>query len=612
MATLCRFQSKSRQWFRAIVFALTTFPLFASTTVQSAVVSAGNVYTVAIKSDSSLWGWGYNGLGQLGDGTTTSRLSPILIGTGYSAIAAGIDHSVALKSDGSLWAWGVNNVGQLGDGTTTNRLSPVLTGDHFSAVAVGDYHSVALKDDGSLWAWGGNFSGQLGDGTTTTRLFPTLIGTGYSAVAAGVEHTIALKSDGSLWAWGANSFGQLGNGTTSAQPSPILIGTGYRSITAGKSHSLAVMADGSLWAWGANSSGQLGDGTTKDRSVPVLVGNGYSAVISAGYNHTVAVKTDGSLWAWGGNGSGQLGDGTTVDRLSPVLIGNDYSAVAVGNYHTVAVKTNGSLWAWGQSYYGQLGNGTTLGRSSPAQILASGFATSPSSTVPQSGWWWNPAEPGRGYFIEVRNGRFYTAAYVYDNSGNAIWYVTGPGSLSGNTLPGTLNAYSGGQTLTGTYRLPTGPFSAGSMSISFSDTTHGTIAWPGGNVPITRYELATGSLNLPAPTFKPETGWWWNANEGGRGFSIEVQGDNLFIGGFMYDGGGNPVWYVSAGKMTTPTVYQGTWMQYWNGQAMGGVFKPASVKNPNAGGITISFTSTTTATMYLPDGRAIPLMRYSF
>jgi len=214
--------------------------------------------------------------------------------------------------------------------------------------------------------------------------------------------------------------------------------------------------------------------------------------------------------------------------------------------------------------------------------------------TPQSGWWWNAAEPGRGYFIEVKNGKHFTASYLYDNSGYPLWYVTGPATVSGSTLPGTLGAYSGGQTLSGAYKSPTGPTSAGNMNITFSDTTHGTITWPGGSVPITRYELATGSLSAAAPSFQPETGWWWNASEGGRGFSIEVQGDNLFIAGFMYDASGNPVWYVSAGKMSNPWVYYGTWAQYANGQSMGGVFKAATVKDPNVGSIAIGFTSATT------------------
>ena len=235
-----------------------------------------------------------------------------------------------------------------------------------------------------------------------------------------------------------------------------------------------------------------------------------------------------------------------------------------------------------------------------------------SSNTPQSGWWWNANEGGRGYFIEVKNGRHFTASYLYDNSGNPLWYVTGPSNVSGSSLPGTLGAYSGGQSLTGAYKLPAGPNSAGNVSFSFSDSTHGTITWPGGMVPITRYEIAGGSLSLPSPSFKPETGWWWNAGEGGRGFSIEVQGDNLFIGGFMYDASGNPVWYVSAGKMTTPSLYRGNWIQYQNGQPMGGAFKMATVKNPNIGEVAIGFSSTTAATLYLPDGTTRQLTRYAF
>ena len=260
------------------------------------------------------------------------------------------------------------------------------------------------------------------------------------------------------------------------------------------------------------------------------------------------------------------------------------------------------------------GGTDTLVRVQRAQFddLTVDLTTLPVADAIHSGWWWNANEGGRGYFIEVKNGRYYAASYLYDTLGNPVWYVTGPGSVSGGTLPGTLATYRGGQSLTGTYKAPAGPSSAGSMSIMFSDSTHGTITWPGGSVPITRYELGTGSLALPDPSFKPETGWWWNASEGGRGFSIEVQGDNLFIAGFMYDGGGNPVWYVSAGKMTTPTLYQGTWAQYQNGQAMGGPARTASVKNANVGGVSISFSSTTTATLLLPDGRTLPLTRYPF
>ena len=240
--------------------------------------------------------------------------------------------------------------------------------------------------------------------------------------------------------------------------------------------------------------------------------------------------------------------------------------------------------------------------------------SSAEAATPQPGWWWNTSEPGRGYFIEVTGGAFYTGSFLYDNNGNPIWFATGPGQTTSSGFSGGLGTYSGGQSLTGSYKAPTGPTSAGQASFSFSDASHGTIAWPGGTVPIVRYEInpADHSLSQPANTFQPETGWWWNEAEGGRGFSIEVQGNNMFIAGFMYRADGNPVWYVSAGTMTTPQVYQGTWIEYADGQAMGGVFKPAAIKNPNVGAVSVVFSSTTTAMLTLPDGRQIPLKRYSF
>lgn len=238
--------------------------------------------------------------------------------------------------------------------------------------------------------------------------------------------------------------------------------------------------------------------------------------------------------------------------------------------------------------------------------------TAPASVSAQSGWWWNANEPGRGYFIEVKNGRYFVASYLYDSGGNPIWYVTGPGSTGTNNLSGSLGGYRGGQTLTGSYKSPTGPTASGNFSITFQSPTQGTISWPGGSVPINRYEIASGSLSAPTPSFKPETGWWWNANEGGRGFSIEIQGDNIFVAGFMYDGAGNPIWYVSGGKMTNANYYEGTWQQCAGGMAMSGPFRPTACNNLSGGSIAINFSSTTNATLRLPDGRQLTLTRFSF
>lgn len=326
-------------------------------------LAPGYFHNASIKDDGSLWTWGSNSYGQLGDGGRTSQTSPVQVGTGYRAVVAGEHHTLALKTDGSLWAWGLNSDGQLGDGSTTIRTSPVQVGTGYSAIAAGYRYSIALKADGSLWAWGNNEYGQLGDGTTTGRSSPLLIDVGYTAVAAGWSHTLALKADGSLWSWGHNSLGQLGDGSEIDRASPVQIGTGYTVLAAGFAQSLALKTDGSLWAWGIN----VGDGSTARRASPVQIGIGYTAVAS-GQHHSLALKADGGLWAWGINNYGQVGDGSTATRTRPVQVDIGTTAVAAGAYHSLALKTDGSLWAWGHNVLGQLGDGSTTQRNSPVLV----------------------------------------------------------------------------------------------------------------------------------------------------------------------------------------------------------------------------------------------------
>jgi len=358
-------------------------------------LAAGWYHSLAIKTDGSLWAWGYNGAGQLGDGTTTQRLTPVQVLTEVAAVVAGFEHSLAIKTDGSLWAWGVNYYGGLGDGTTTNRSTPVQVLTGVAAVSGGGYHSLAIKTDGSLWAWGANVYGQLGDGTRTNRSTPVQVLTGVAAVEAGYEHTLALKTDGSLWAWGDNGYGQLGDGTTTDRWTPVHILTGVTAVSVGWYHSLAIKTDGSLWAWGYNGGGQLGDGTTTKRLTPVQVLTGVAAV-SAGAVHTLAIKIDGSLWAWGENNDGLLFDGTYTNGLRPFQILNGVAAVSASELHTLAIKIDGSLWAWGGNQAGELGDGTTTQRRSPVPVVGFGGSSVSNADFTVTNVNLNPSAPFTG------------------------------------------------------------------------------------------------------------------------------------------------------------------------------------------------------------------------
>jgi alpha-tubulin suppressor-like RCC1 family protein len=330
----------------------------------------------------------------LGIGTTTDSSTPVQVSdlTGVTGVAAGLEDSLALKSDGTVWAWGYNNEGQLGNGTSDIDLHPTpvqvsgLTG--VTGVAAGGWYGLALKGDGTVWAWGINSVGQLGNGTTTNSNTPVEVegagGSGYltdvTAIAAGGRHSLALRRDGTVWAWGWNSFGQLGIGTSdsSPHPTPVQVSglTDVIAVAAGYGHSLALRRDGTVWAWGRNNWGQLGNGTTTNSNTPVEVegtgGSGYLTdvtAIGAGTSHSLALRRGGTVWAWGYNNEGELGDGTTTNSSTPVQVSGltDVTAIAAGGNHSLALGPDGNVLAWGDNSFGQLGNGTTTNSSTPVQ-----------------------------------------------------------------------------------------------------------------------------------------------------------------------------------------------------------------------------------------------------
>ena len=228
---------------------------------------------------------------------------------------------------------------------------------------------------------------------------------------------------------------------------------------------------------------------------------------------------------------------------------------------------------------------------------------------PENGWWWNPSESGRGFFIESTGGVIYLAGYFYADDGHATWLSSGGPNPDRYLYRGTLQSYRNGQTLFGDYRPPDPAVDVGPVEVKFTDDTHGTITWPGGTISIERHafgvdeEIPIDLLVLGSydPPFKPETGWWWNDAESGRGFSVEVQGSNMFVVSFMYDEAGNPLWYFSAGPMTTPTHYEGDVLLFAGGQTLTGPYRPP-LGNQAIGRMTIDFAAVDDATITVTDG----------
>ena len=384
------------------------------------LIAAGANHSVALAPAGAASGvaslWGDNRWGQIGDGSAdATKPAPVAlksaslpVTTTWKAVAAGRFHTLAIRSDGTLWSWGLNQNGQLGDGSTgPGRNVPAQIGSakDWLAVAAGDNHSLALEGSSSpkIMVWGQNASGQLGLGTatastqtvnTTDVFVPTAITKAYLAgnsgvpsvnpfpshpwksIAAGGSFSMAMSTDGLIFTWGDDSMGQLGqsglpvNISIPTQIAPVGSGTlPAIAIAAGSQHALCILNDHTLFAWGANDVGQLGDTTTTQQvaavQVPVnpamAVTNDWFAV-AAGGSHTLAIKNDQTLWSWGSNAYGQLGNGSTADVTTgpaQIMTSQRWLAVAAGHDHSIAIATDGTLWVWGRNDLGQLGLGAS-------------------------------------------------------------------------------------------------------------------------------------------------------------------------------------------------------------------------------------------------------------
>ncbi len=402
------------------------FNQISASTYDGGISSDG--FSLAVGSDGNAYAWGYNNWGQLGNGTTSynAQTTPVMVRMPdrktypdlpkdftYVQVSAGSWHSLALGSDGNAYAWGYNNYGQLGDGTTTTRYTPVRVKQPEGApvdftyvqISAGGLHSLALGSDGNVYTWGSNDYCEVSAGTQAMWTTPVMVRmpdrktypdlpkdfTYVQVSAGGFHYSLALGSDGYVYAWGYNEGGTLGNNTRTkyssvpvrvcdpANPTDTNKGLKATQVSAGYDHSLAVGSDGYTWAWGCNLQGQLGNSVNgsstnpvpvrvRDPASPTDTNKGLKATqVSGGYHYSLAVGSDGNTYAWGNNNYGQLGNNTTSNSTVPVHVcgpanptdtnkGLKATQVSAGYYSSLAVGSDGNAYAWGYNNYGQLGN----------------------------------------------------------------------------------------------------------------------------------------------------------------------------------------------------------------------------------------------------------------
>jgi hypothetical protein len=249
-----------------------------------------------------------------------------------------------------------------------------------------------------------------------------------------------------------------------------------------------------------------------------------------------------------------------------------------------------------------------------------GLAAGPCTVPVQPGYWWNPAEPGRGFFIEQQGNTLYIAGFMYSASGHTTWFqssgtVSTTGSTTGTICNSVapLNTFSGGQTLAGTYVAPQGPVSSVSLEFDLIDAAHGILQTPGAIIPIQRYPILPGTLGVGPGATQPVTGFWWNPAESGRGYTLEIQQNSLYYATFMYDTSGSPTWYLTGpGSVDSHGAYSGSFALYGNGQTLGGAYLAPVVVNANVGATTLQFATPTSGTMTYPNGTQIPIQHFVF
>lgn len=384
---------------------LATCTTFSIAYAATPMVAGGFFHSAVLMSNGSVYTWGANAKGQVGNSTfaksaTTKNYPTQALITDVTQISIGDDETttLALRKDGTAWIWGYR-----ADAVNTNGLAyqsyepvqiPNLTG--LTAVAAGSGFGIALKSDGTVWSWGTGGDGQLGDGTTpsgqianyTPRQVKTL--TGVTKIAACQAHALAIKSDGTVWAWGNNNIGQLGQNTNQVDKStPVQVPglTGASAVSCGTKFSVVAKSDGTVWVFGNNFNYEYGNGTQVEAAnyAPTQVpGLSDVKMVAASEVTLLALKNDGTVWGWGDNARGQVGSGKTTTSGTDIRVPTQVSGlsgishIARGYNHSLAVKSDGTVYAWGWNDYGQLGDNqpaagnAELVRYTPVQPLGIG------------------------------------------------------------------------------------------------------------------------------------------------------------------------------------------------------------------------------------------------
>jgi len=346
-----------------------------------AAVTAGGNHSCGLTAAGAPYCWGVNSEGELGNGSTTNSSTPAAVSGGltFAAVHAGPGsaHSCGVTTASAAYCWGYNGYGQLGNGSTSNSTVPVAVagGLAFAVVSGGFGHSCGVTGAGAAYCWGWNFAGQLGNGSTTNSSTPVAVtgGLTFLSVSAGEYHSCGLTAAGAGYCWGDNTSGQLGNGSTTSRSAPAAVAGGltFVAVNAGGAHSCGLTAAGVAYCWGANSFGELGNGANTIDSTPVAVAGGLTfAAVRGGNDHTCGLSTAGAAYCWGDNADGELGNGTTTNSNTPVAVtgGLTFAAVSAGSGFSCGVTTAGTAYCWGRNVGGQLGNGSTTSSSTPVRV----------------------------------------------------------------------------------------------------------------------------------------------------------------------------------------------------------------------------------------------------